>query len=96
MIGGFVHVVTPQNKVTNASCNSLTQNVTLTQIVTTFDAKCNDFFNSNSNNFLTHKCIKFFDTKCKDANEKTLVLIYKRGKSDLSVFFSTYWKLALV
>ena len=49
MIGGFVHVVTPQNKATNANCNSLTQNVTLARIVTPFDAKCNDFFNSSSN-----------------------------------------------
>ena len=31
----------------------LTQNVTLTRIVTTFDVKCNNFFNGNCNNFLT-------------------------------------------
>lgn len=31
----------------------VTQNITLTRIVTTFDAKCNTFFNANCNNLLT-------------------------------------------
>lgn len=44
----------------------LTQNITWTLIVTTFDTKYNDFFNSNYNNFLT-QMNNFFNTKYSNA-----------------------------
>ena len=52
------------------------QNVALTRNVTTFDVKCNNFFNANCNNFLTQ-------------NVTTLNFIYKEGDLDILAFSSS-------